>query len=132
MTSRRRIPTISPSVHVERFAAGRLAGRVERDLLDARLGLAQQILATRLQHLPALIDRHRLLQWNLAFLQPLDDGFHFLDRPLEGQLLHIGIVGLGHILVPAVSSNPYLTSVGGSDDSPGYPPRRRTLTQRHF
>src|SRR5205085_1958479 len=51
-----------PSAGLERLGAGRLAGGVERDLLHARLGLAQQFLAAALERLAALVDRHRFLE----------------------------------------------------------------------
>src|SRR6185437_8154562 len=85
-----------PSVDVERFGAGWLAGRVERDLLHACLGLTQQFLTAPLERLAALVDRNRLLERDLAFLEPLDDRLQFLDRPLEGQFLDVGVVVFGH------------------------------------
>src|ERR1700688_343449 len=89
------------SIDVERFAAGGLAGAIERDLFDPRFRLPQQFLAAFLESLAALVDRYRLLERHLAFLQPLDDRFQFFDRPLEGHFLHVGIAGLGHFLFPA-------------------------------
>src|SRR5689334_13659633 len=62
------------SAHVERLGALRLAGSVERDLLDARLGLLEQFLAAALERFAALVDRDRFLERHLAFLEPLDDG----------------------------------------------------------
>ena len=72
---------------IERPGAGRLAGGIERDLLDPRLGLPQQFLAAALERLAALIDRDRFFERNLALLEPLDDRFKLLDRLLEGQFL---------------------------------------------
>src|SRR5205823_14795681 len=46
------------SADVERLGAGRLAGAVERDLLDPGFGLAQQLLATPLERFSALVDRY--------------------------------------------------------------------------
>ena len=57
---------------------------------------AQQFLAAPLERFAALVDRHRFLERHLALLQPLDDRFQLLDRPLEGQFLHVGIVVFGH------------------------------------
>ena len=67
-----------------------VAGAVERDLFDPRLGLLQQFLAAAFQRLAALIDRDRFLERHLAAFKPLDDRFKFLDRLLEGQLLDVG------------------------------------------
>src|SRR5581483_8800282 len=67
-------------------------------LLDPCLGLAQQFLAAALQRLAPLVDGHRLLERHLAFLEPLDDRFKFLDRALEGQLLDVGYRGVGHTM----------------------------------
>ena len=55
----RTAPGMTTLFDVERLAAGRLALRVEGDLLDARLGLAQKILTTALERLAALIDGDR-------------------------------------------------------------------------
>jgi len=38
----------------------------------------------------------RLLERHLAFLEPLDDRFEFLDRPLEGEALDVGMGVVGH------------------------------------
>src|SRR5215470_16371902 len=73
------------SGNVERFGAGRLAGGIEPDLLHPSLGLAQQLLATALERLAALVDGNRLLERHLALLEPLDDRLELLDRLLEGQ-----------------------------------------------
>src|SRR5262249_45044019 len=50
------------SLHIERLGPLRPAGGVEGDLLDARLGLLQQLLAAALERLAALVDRDRLLE----------------------------------------------------------------------
>ncbi len=81
------------SFHVERLGAGRLAGGIERDLLHARFGLAQQFLAALLERLAALVDRDRFFERNFALFEPLDDRFELLDRALEGQALDVGIGG---------------------------------------
>ena len=83
-------------VHVERLGAGRLAGGVERDLLDPRLGLPQQLLAAALERLAALVDRDRLLERHLALFEPLDDRFKLLDRLLEGQGRDVAVGRVGH------------------------------------
>src|SRR5262245_57521688 len=62
-------------LHVERLDAGGLAGGVKRDLLDPRLGLAQQLLAAALELFAPLIDLDRFLERNLALFKPLDDRF---------------------------------------------------------
>src|SRR5437879_744403 len=93
-------PRAGRSLHVERLGPGRLAGGVGGDLVDAGLGLAQQLLAAALQGFAAFIDGDRLLQRHLAFLEPLDDRFQFLDRALEGERLHIHLVVLGHLRFP--------------------------------
>src|SRR5215467_10471546 len=85
---------------VERLGSGRLAGGIERDLLHARLGLPQQLLAAALERLAALIDRDRLLERHLALLEPLDDGFELLDGPFEGQAVDVGMHFVGHERVP--------------------------------
>src|SRR5262245_56481322 len=85
---------------VERLGAGRLAGGIEPDLLDPSLGLAQQLLAAALECLAALVDGDRLLERHLALLEPFDDRFELLDRPLEGQALDVGMGGVGHGRVP--------------------------------
>src|SRR5580692_10280980 len=84
------------SLHIERLGALRLAGGVEGDLFHARLRLAQQFLAAALEHLAALVDRDRLLERHLAFLEPLDDRLELLDRLLEAQFLYVRMVVLGH------------------------------------
>src|SRR5437588_656048 len=48
--------------HVERLGAGRLARRIERDLLHPCFGLAQQLLAAALERLAALVDGDRFLE----------------------------------------------------------------------
>src|SRR5262245_7931182 len=85
-----------PLLDVERLGSGRLASGVERDLLDPRLGLPQQLLAAALECLAALIDGDRFLERHLALLEPLDDRLELLDRPLERQALDVGMIGLGH------------------------------------
>src|SRR5258705_11555924 len=82
-------------LHVERLGALGLAGGVQRDLFDAGLRLAQQLLAAALERLAALVDRDRFLQRHLAFFEALDDGFEFLDRPFEAQGVDIGVL-VGH------------------------------------
>src|SRR2546430_1138659 len=84
------------SPHIQGFGAGRLAAGIERDLLDPRLGRAQQFLAAALERLAALVDRDRLLERHLAVLQPLDDGFELLDRALERQPRDVGVGFVGH------------------------------------
>src|SRR5580700_7239574 len=81
---------------VERLGAGRLALRIERDFFDARLGLAQQILAAAFERLAALVDGDRFLERHLALFEPLDDRFQFLDRALERQLCNIAVGFLRH------------------------------------
>jgi hypothetical protein len=63
---------------VERFASGWFALSVERDLLDARLGLPQQLLAAALKRFTALVYRDRFLERHLALFEPLDDRFETL------------------------------------------------------
>src|SRR5438270_10416535 len=77
------------SVDVERLGSGRLAAGIERDLLDAGLGLAQQLLAAALEAFAALIDGNRLLKRNFSFLKSLHDGFKLLDGAFEGQALDV-------------------------------------------
>src|SRR6516225_8752381 len=89
-------PPASSLLHVERLGAGRPSRRIERDLLDARLGQAQQFLAAALQRLPALIDGNRFLERHLALLEPFDDGFELLYGALERQQDDVGVVALGH------------------------------------
>src|SRR5262249_9207875 len=84
------------SSHVERFGSGRLARRVECDLLHARFGLAQQLLAAPLERLASLIDGDRLFERDLAFFEPLDDRFKLLDSPLERQARDVGVGLVGH------------------------------------
>src|SRR5882757_11348451 len=81
------------SFHVEGLGAGRLARSVERDLLDPRLGLAQQLVAAALERLAALVDRHRFLERHLALFEALHDRFELLDRLLERKLLDVGVFG---------------------------------------
>src|SRR4051812_745692 len=50
------------SIHVERLGSGWFAGRIKRDLLDACLGLAQQLFAAALERLAALVNHHRLFE----------------------------------------------------------------------
>src|SRR5580700_8513496 len=81
---------------VERFAPGWFALSVERDLLDARLGLPQQLLAAALKRFTALVYRDRFLERHLALFEPLDDRFEFFDRALERQLSDFAIRFLRH------------------------------------
>src|SRR3954454_22067599 len=81
---------------IERLGAGRLARGVDGDLLDARLGLAQQLLAAALERLAALVDRHGLLERHGALLEFLDDGLELCQRLLERQTLDVGIRLVGH------------------------------------
>src|SRR5215471_16876305 len=83
--------------HVQRLGALRLAGSIERDLLDPRFGLPQQVLAAPLEGFAALIDGDRFLKWHLAVFEALDDRLQFLDRPLEAQLVDIGEVFFGQV-----------------------------------
>src|SRR4051812_29725010 len=89
-----------PLLNVERLGAGRLAGGIERDFLDARLGLAQKLLATALECLAAFVDGDRFLERHLALFEPLDDRFEFLDRAFEGEAIDIGSGGVGHAWFP--------------------------------
>src|SRR5258708_38744805 len=88
------------SLHVERFGSGRLAIGIGGDLVDPRLRLPQQFLASRLQRVAALVDGDGFLQRHLAFLEPLHDRFKLLDRALEAQLpdVHLGV--FGHVAFP--------------------------------
>ena len=95
---------VSLLLNVERLGAGRLAGGVERDLLDPRLGLAQQFLAAALERLAALVDRDQFLERNLALFEPLDDRFELLDRAFEGQALDVGIGGCRPCMLPVGAS----------------------------
>src|SRR4029077_18924553 len=81
---------------VERLAAGWFASGIQRDLLYARLGLPQQILASPPEHLAALVNCDRFFERHLALFEPLDDRFEFLDRPLERHLSNIAVVFLRH------------------------------------
>src|SRR5262245_18432729 len=81
------------SIDVERLGSGRFAAGVERDLLDAGLGLAQQLLAAALEAFATLIDGNRLLKRNLAFLKALHYGFKLLDGAFERQALDVVVVG---------------------------------------
>ena len=76
---------------VEWFGADRITGSVERDFLHPRFGLPQQILATALECLAALVDGHRFLERHLAVFEPPDDRFKFLDRPFERELSDVGV-----------------------------------------
>src|ERR1700676_4489912 len=108
------------SLNVERLGAGDLAIGVGGDLVDPRLGLAQQFLAAPLQGLATLIDGDRFLQRHLAVLEPLDDRFEFLDRALEAQLLDVDLsvplgiswVVFGHLAFPDAPLVPALTYMG--------------------
>src|SRR5882757_7722217 len=88
--------TLGRSIDVERLGSGGLAAGVERDLLDAGLGLAQQLLAAALEAFAALIDCNRLLKRNFAFLKSLHDGFKLLDGAFEGQALDVVVVAFSH------------------------------------
>src|SRR5207244_12321675 len=90
------------SADVERLGAGRLTRAVERDLLDAGFGLAQQLLAAALERFAALVDRHRFLERDVAPLELLHDGFELGERLLERQLRHVGIIR--HRLIPKLES----------------------------
>src|SRR6516225_7992898 len=50
------VPCASWLLHIERLGAGWSSARIERDLLDTRLGQAQQFLAAALERLAALIN----------------------------------------------------------------------------
>src|SRR5262249_23324179 len=78
-------------LYVERFGAGRLARGIEGDLLDARLGLAQQLLAAALERFAALVDGNRFLERDVAALELLHDRLELGQRLLERQRLHVGI-----------------------------------------
>src|SRR5215813_590991 len=98
-------------VHVERLGPGRLAGGIERDLLDPCLGLAQQFLATTLERLAALVDQDRLLERYLALFEPLDDRFQLFDRALKGQARDVGVGIFGHGLLYPASRSCILTAL---------------------
>ena len=74
----------NPSVQVGRLAAHRAVGG-EHDFLDLHLGFGELVLAVALQQGAALVGRNRLVQFDLAALELLDDGFQLLQRVLEGQ-----------------------------------------------
>jgi hypothetical protein len=84
------------SVDVERLGSGRLTAGVERDLLDAGLGLTQQLLAAALEAFAALIVGNRLFKRNFAFLESLHNGFKLLDGAFEGQALDVVVVAFSH------------------------------------
>src|SRR5262249_21667498 len=84
------------SLDVERLGAGRLAAGIERDLLDARLGQAQELFAAALERLAALVDCDRLFKRHFAFFEPSHDLFEFFDRLLEAQFCDIDVPVLGH------------------------------------
>src|SRR5258707_11560214 len=83
------------SLNVERFGSGRLAVGIGGDLVDPRLRLPQQFLASPFQRPAPLVDGDGFLQGHLAFLEPLHDRFKLLDRSLEAQLpdVHLGVFG---------------------------------------
>src|SRR5581483_12191412 len=87
----------TPLLHIQRRRAGGLATGIGGDLVDTRLGLAQQLLAAPLQRLAALVDRDGFLERHLAVLEPLYDRFEFLDRALEGEPADIDLSVFGHI-----------------------------------
>ena len=95
-----REPPRELSLHVERLRARDLTVGAGGDLVDTGFGLPQQFLAAPLQGFAALIDGDRFLQRHLAFLEPLDDRFQFLDRALEGERLDVRLVVFGHIVFP--------------------------------
>src|SRR3954465_9572868 len=86
----------SASLHVEGLGTRGLSRRVECDLLDPRLRLAQQLLTAALQDLPALIDRDGLLKRNITALELLHDLLELGERFLEGELRDVGVGGLDH------------------------------------
>ncbi len=47
-----------------------------RGLFTRASALGQKLLAAALEHLAALVDRHRFLQRHLALFEPPDDRFH--------------------------------------------------------
>src|SRR5262245_41884575 len=115
---RRQATTIGVGLgDVERFGSGRLAGGIERDLLHPRLGLPQQLLAAALERLAPLVDGDRLLERHLALLEPLDDRFELLDRPLEGEALDVGMGVVGHDGSPWVVA-PYIMHLAIRGHSP--------------
>src|SRR6476659_4297982 len=77
---------------VERLGAGRLVARIQRDLLDLGLRLAQQRVAMGFQRLAPLIDQDRRLKLHVALFQAIDDGFELLQRLLEAQILDVGML----------------------------------------
>src|SRR5689334_16569216 len=91
----KKLIAISLLSHVERLGPGRLSRGIKRDVLDARFGEAQKLLATTLERFTTLVDRNRFLQRYLAVLEPLDDGFELLDRAFERQAGDVGVRALG-------------------------------------
>src|SRR5579864_4114511 len=94
--------SIRRSLNVERLRADRLAAGVGCDLVDPSLSLAQQFLAPPLQDLAPFVNGDRFFQWNLALLESLHDGFEFLDRALEAQLLDVGLGIIGHARISLI------------------------------
>src|SRR5262245_29744740 len=95
-TSGRQPPAWDILLHVEGLRPGRVAGSVEGDLFDPRLRLTQELLAAALEHLAALVDRDRFLERNIAAFELLYDRFELGQRLFEGQLVRVGIHGVGH------------------------------------
>jgi hypothetical protein len=91
------MPALSTSsLYIERLTAGWSAAGIERDLLDPRLSLAQQILAAALEHLATFVNGNRFLKRHLALFEAFDDRFEFFDRPFEGHMPDIAVVFLCH------------------------------------
>src|SRR5215831_4825888 len=90
-------------LHIQRLCPLGIAGRVERDLFDPRFGLPQQVLAAPLEGFATLVDGDGFLERHLAVFEALDDRLQFLNRPLEAQLIDIGVGGFSHVML--VSSN---------------------------
>src|SRR6478609_5759443 len=82
---------------LERLGAGRLIVRIQRDLLDLGLRLAQQRVAMGFQRLAPLIDQDRRLKLNVALFKAIDDSFELLQRLFEAEILDIGMLCcIGH------------------------------------
>src|SRR5438105_4639604 len=67
--------TARRSRDVQGLAPRGLAGRIQRDLFDPRLGLAQQLVAPALEGLAPFVDGDRFLQRHIAALELLHDRF---------------------------------------------------------
>jgi hypothetical protein len=83
------------SLDIERRDAFWLAVLAERDFFDARLGLAQQGVATALQRIAALIELHGVIERDGRLFELADNVFQLLHRFFEWQAGDVG-VGLRH------------------------------------